>query len=56
VQQQSYAVHLQRNAGKLAGKLNRGEFQEQVGEIFKQNSLSKRIGNTAAGTSGLAAP
>ena len=41
VQQQSCAVHLQRNVGKLAGKFNRGEFQEQVGEIFKQDSLRK---------------
>ena len=39
VRQQSCAVHLQRNVGKLAGKLNRGELQEQVGEIFKQDSL-----------------
>ena len=43
VQQQSCAVHLQRNVGKLAGKLNCGEFQEQVGEIFKQNSLSQGL-------------
>ena len=35
------AVHLERNVGKLAGKLNRGHLQEQVGEIFKQESLSK---------------
>jgi transposase-like protein len=41
VAQQSCAVHLQRNVGKLAGKLNRGQLQEEVGEIFKQESLSK---------------
>ena len=41
VPQQSCAVHLERNVGKLANKLNRGQFQEQVGEIFKQESLSK---------------
>ncbi len=39
VEQQSCSVHLQRNVGKLVGKLNRGEFIEQVGEIFDQKSL-----------------
>ena len=43
VQQQSCAVHLQRNVGKLTGKVNRREFQEQVGEIFKQDSLPKGL-------------
>jgi transposase-like protein len=41
VAQQSCAVHLQRNVGKRVSKLNRGQLQEQVGEIFKQESLSK---------------
>jgi putative transposase len=39
VAQQSCAIHLQRNVGKLASKANRGAFQERVGEIFKQESL-----------------
>ena len=41
VSQQSCAVHLQRNVGKLASRLNRRAFQEHVGEIFKQKSLSQ---------------
>jgi putative transposase len=41
VPQQSCAVHLERNVGKLVSKLNRGQLQEEVGEIFKQESLSK---------------
>ena len=41
VKQQSCAVHLERNLGKLVGRLNRSEFQSQVSEIFKQNSLRK---------------
>jgi len=39
VKQQSCSVHLERNIGKLAGKLNRSEFCTHVSEIFKQNSL-----------------
>lgn len=39
VPQQSCAVHLERNVGKLVSKPNRAEFQSQVSEIFKQNSL-----------------
>jgi len=39
VRQQSCSVHLQRNVGKLVEKLNRGEFMDQIGEIFKQSSL-----------------
>ena len=41
VPQQSCAVHLERNVGKLANRLNRGQLQEQVGEIFKQESMRK---------------
>jgi len=40
VKQQSCAVHLERNLGNIVGRLNKGEFQNQVGEIFKQNRLS----------------
>jgi transposase-like protein len=39
VAQQSCAVHLERNLGKLVSRPNRAEFQKQVSEIFKQNSL-----------------
>jgi transposase-like protein len=39
VKQQSCAVHLERNLGKLVGRLNRSEFQSQVSELFKQSSL-----------------
>lgn len=39
VPQQSCAVHLERNVGKLVSKPHRAEFQQQVSEIFKQNSL-----------------
>ena len=39
VAQQSCAIHLQRNVGKLVSKPNRGAFQQQVGEIFSQESL-----------------
>ena len=39
VPQQSCAVHLERNLGKLVGKVNRGEFQREVADIFKQHSI-----------------
>ena len=39
VPQQSCAVHLERNVGKLVSKPNRARFQSQVSEIFKQKSL-----------------
>ena len=39
VKQQSCAVHLERNLGKLVCKLNRKDFQSQVSEIFKQSCL-----------------
>jgi len=41
VPQQSCAVRPERNVGKLAGQLNRRQFREQVGEIFRQDSLRK---------------
>jgi putative transposase len=51
VPQQSCAVHLERNVGKLVSKANRAEFQNQVSEIFKQNSLRAaraQLSNTLA--------
>ena len=39
VPQQSCAVHLERNLGKQVSRANRGEFQRDVGEIFKQHSI-----------------
>jgi putative transposase len=39
VKQQSCAVHLERNLGKLVGKAYRSEFQSQLSEVFKQSSL-----------------
>jgi putative transposase len=39
VKQQSCSVHLERNLGKLVGRLNRKDFQSQVSEIFKQSCL-----------------
>jgi transposase-like protein len=39
VKQQSCAVHLERNVGKLVCRVNRKEFQSQVSEIFKQSCL-----------------
>ena len=39
VPQQSCAVHLERNLGKLVSKLHRAQLQSQVSEIFKQHSL-----------------
>lgn len=39
VPQQSCAVHLERNLGKLVHRDNRGQFQNAVSEIFKQPSL-----------------
>jgi putative transposase len=39
VRQQSCAVHLERNLGKLVRRVNRKEFQGQVSEIFKQSCL-----------------
>jgi putative transposase len=39
VAQQSCAVHLERNIGKLTSKLNRSDFQSDVSQIFKENSL-----------------
>lgn len=44
VKQQSCAVHLERNLGRMVGRLNKGEFQSEVSEIFKQNSLSAARG------------
>jgi transposase-like protein len=41
VEQQSCAVHLQRNVAKLVSKGNRKEFSDEVGEIFKQKSLKE---------------
>jgi putative transposase len=39
VKQQSCAVHLERNLGKIVSRLNRKEFQNEVSEIFKQSCL-----------------
>lgn len=39
VPQQSCAVHLERNMAKQVSRAHRGEFQRDVGEIFKQHSL-----------------
>jgi transposase-like protein len=41
VKQQSCAVHLERNLGKLVSKLNKKEFQSDVSEIFKSGCLSE---------------
>jgi transposase-like protein len=41
VRQQSCAVHLERNLGKLVGKPHRSEFQKDVSQIFKRPSLSQ---------------
>jgi transposase-like protein len=40
VPQQSCAVHLERNMGKLVSRENRALFQPQVSEIFKQPTLA----------------
>ena len=40
VPQQSCAVHLERNVGKLVSKPHRSEFQKSVSQIFKCRSLS----------------
>ena len=39
VAQQSCAVHFERNLGKLTSRPHRAEFQSQVSEIFKRDSL-----------------
>ena len=41
VKQQSCAVHLERNLGKLVCRVNRKDFQSQVSEIFKQSCLKE---------------
>ena len=40
VPQQSCAVHLERNVGRLVSKPHRAELQKAVSEVFKQPSLS----------------
>lgn len=47
VAQQSCAVHLERNLGKLVSRPHRSEFQKSVSQIFKCPSLSEARGSLA---------